>query len=452
MRRQIGRIVSDMTSGLHYVQRNMSIVSPSPPLRELTGRQIQWIAGGYVLCLASMPGQTIFIAQFNSAIRGEFGLSHGEFGFLYTIATLASSVCLVWAGALADRIAPRTLGVICLFGLAIVALGMSQVHNIVALGFALFGLRFFGQGMMGHIAMTTMARWFHRFRGRALSFAQLGNPTGEALLPFVLTLAIVAFGWRQVWLGTVAVILLVLIPLVVLLFRDPPDGKRALARGDKNPDGDSATEPVGQKWTRGAVLRDPLFFMIIPGIMGPPAIGTLFVFHQAHLSVLKGWDLTTFTAFFPVLSISVVVVAIISGMLVDRFGAWRIVPFILIPQGFGCIILGTLNPVWTIPAFLMTFGMTAGMMSPVVGALWAELYGTAHIGTIRALVNSAFVFASAIGPGVAGLLIDFGVELDAQAFVYAAYCFGGAASYFVMAHRFRTRVDAMAAERAAVTP
>jgi len=430
----------------------MSLVSPSPPLRELTGRQIQWIGAGYVLCFSSMPGQTIFIAQFNSAIRGEFGLSHGEFGFLYTIATLASSICLVWAGALADRIAPRTLGLICLSGLAVVALGISQVHTIVALGFALFGLRLFGQGMMGHIAMTTMSRWFNRFRGRALSFAQLGFPTGEAILPFVVTLAIVAFGWRQVWMGTVAVIILLLMPAVIFLLRDPPDGKRALARGDKNPDGDSATEPVGQQWTRGAVLRDPLFYLIVPGIMGPPAIGTLFIFHQANLAALKGWDLTIFTAFFPTLSVSAVVVAIISGMMVDRFGAWRMVPFVLIPQGVGCIILGILNPIWAIPLFLMSFGMTAGMMSPIIGALWAEVYGTAHIGAIRALATSILVFASAIGPGIAGLLIDIGVELNIQAFVYATYCFVGAASYFALANKFKTRVDDMAAQRAAVTP
>lgn len=404
------------------------------------------------MCFSSMAGQTIFIAQFNTAIRDVFSLSHGEFGFLYTIATLASSICLVWAGALADKIAPRILGLICIAGLALVAIGMSQVTHVVALGFALFGLRFFGQGMMGHIAMTTMSRWFNRFRGRALSFAQLGFPTGEAILPFIVTLSIVAFGWRQVWIGAAAVLILVLAPAVAFLLRDPPDGKRALARGEKNPDGDTATEPVGLRWTRRTVLKDPLFYMLIPGFMGPPAIGTLYIFHQAHLSVLKGWDLTVFTAFFPVLSVSVVVIAIISGTLVDRFGAWRIVPFILIPQGFGCIILGTLDPVWSIPLFLMTFGMTGGMMSPVVGALWAEIYGTAHIGAIRALATSAFVLASAIGPGIAGGLIDIGVELDTQSFFYAAFCFGASAAYFALRGRFGARVGEMSAERAAVTP
>ena len=429
----------------------MSLISPSPPLRELTGRQIQWIGAGYVMCFSSMAGQTIFIAQFNTAIRDTFSLSHGAFGLIYTIATLASSICLVFAGALADRIAPRILGLACLTGLALVAIGMSQVANIFMLGVELFGLRFFGQGMMGHIAMTTMSRWFNRFRGRALSFAQLGFPSGEAILPFVMTLSIAAFGWRQVWLAAAAVLLLVLAPAIAFLLRDPPDGKRAMARGEKNPDADTVTTPIGQRWTRGAVLRDPLFWLIIPGFMGPPAIGTLFLFHQANLAQIKGWDLTLFTAFFPVLSITVVVTAVISGMLVDRFGAWRIVPFILIPEGVGCVMIGVLDPIWMVPMFLASFGMTGGMMSPVVGALWAEIYGTAHIGTIRALATAAFVLASAIGPGIAGAMIDIGMPLDRQAFFYALYCFGAAGAYIALTPRFAARIAQMADERAAAS-
>ena len=88
----------------------MSPRPKSPPLSELTGRQIQWILGGAAMTFATMPGQTIFIAQFNTSIRETFGLSHGEFGGIYTIATLASASALVFAGVLADRIGARRLG------------------------------------------------------------------------------------------------------------------------------------------------------------------------------------------------------------------------------------------------------------------------------------------------------------------------------------------------------
>lgn len=418
----------------------MPMSSKSPPLRELTPRQIQWIAGGYMLTMSTMPGQTIFIAQFNTALREAFALSHGEFGGLYTIGTLTSASVLVFAGVLADKISARRLSLMILGGLALVSLLMASLTHVAMLVVAIAGLRFFGQGMLSHVAMTTMSRWFNRFRGRALSFSGLGFTTGEAVLPFLITLAIATYGWREVWLGTALALIAISGPVVWFLFRDPPDGKRAIARGAVNPDAAPSSGPTGFHWTRRRVLRDPLFYLILAGVMAPPAIGTLFIFHQAHLAVLKGWDLTVFTAFFPIMSLAVVTASITAGFLVDRFGAWRLIPFLLLPLGAGCLVLGTLTPVWVIPLFLLLFGTTVGLMAPVLGALWAEVYGTAHLGAVRSLATAVLVSASAVGPGVAGLLIDLGIDLDVQAFGYLIYCVLGAALFFAIQPRFAVRV------------
>jgi len=415
----------------------------SPPLSELTRRQVQWIVGGATMTLATMPGQTNFIAQFNTALRTDFGLTHGQFGGLYTLATMASAFTLVFAGALADRLDPRILAIGSMLGLACTALFMAGLDNVALLVVALALLRFFGQGMLSHVAMTTMSRWFNRFRGRALSFAGLGFTIGEAALPFTITLAVLAFGWRNVWVATACVMVVILVPAVLFLMRDPPGGKRAAAEGTVNPDAPTSSRPTGLNWTRSAVLRDPLFYAIIPGIMAPPAIGTLFIFHQAHLTELKGWDLTTYTAYFPVLSITMTIVALLAGSLVDRFGAWRLMPAVLVPLGVASLLLATVHPQWAIPIIFVCFGLTQGMMSPIVGALWVEMYGTAHIGAIRAIASASLVAASALGPGLAGVFIDAGVDLEIQAFGYAAYALAGATTYLILRSRFRQRATSL---------
>jgi sugar phosphate permease len=401
----------------------------SPPLSDLSGRQVAWILGGAAMMLATLPGQTVFIAQFNASLRAEFGLSHGAFGGLYTLATLTSATTLVFAGVLADRIGLRRLAIATLLGLALAMILMSQVRSVPALVVALACLRFFGQGMLSHIAMTAMARWFNRFRGRAISLAALGFTVGEAMLPFGLTLAISAAGWRQVWVAAGLVLVTAFVPLLLTLLREAPDGHRALAAGHANPDAPSEAQTTGAGWTRSRVLRDPLFWALIPGIMGPPAIGTLFIFHQAHLAEMKGWSLTTFTAFYPVLSVSVVAASLTSGVLVDRFSAWRLMPVVLLPLALASLVVATLPPVWSIPLLFLCFGLSNGLINPVVGALWVELYGSAHIGAIRALVTALLVAASALGPGLAGVLIDWGVELDMQAYGYAAWCLLWAGMY-----------------------
>lgn len=91
-------------------------IAKAPPLSDLTSRQVAWILGGGLMTLATMPGQTVFIAQFNAALRAEFGLSHGAFGGLYTIATLTSATGLVFAGVLADRWPLRRLGIALMVG------------------------------------------------------------------------------------------------------------------------------------------------------------------------------------------------------------------------------------------------------------------------------------------------------------------------------------------------
>ncbi len=283
-----------------------------------------------------------------------------------------------------------------------------------------------------HVALTAMARWFNRFRGRALSFATFGITLGDSLLPFTLTLSIAAFGWRNVWIGTALALALVLMPLVFLLLRSSPRGGIVTASGD-------APSAAGQEWHRARVLRDPLFWAILPGIMAMPGIGTLFIFHQANLVAAKGWSLTTFTAFFPVLAVTVAAASLTAGFLVDRLGAWRLMPFLLLPLSGACLVLAALSPVWSIPLIFLGFGLTQGVMNPVMGAVWVELYGTAHIGAIRSLATAALVAASAIGPGIAGWLIDGGIPLERQAVGYAAFCLACAASYALLQPSFRRR-------------
>ena len=417
----------------------MSLVSPSPPLRELTGRQWQWIGAGFAMTFASMGGQTLFIAQFNSDIRAFFQLTDGQFAGLYTLATIFSAVLIALIGQVTDKFAPRLLAIICTIGLVLMALAMSMVNHWLVLCLVLFGLRFFGQGMLPHIAQTAMARWFNRFRGRALAFSQMGYTTGEAMLPFIVTSALVVFTWREIWAFSAALMLFLLLPLIFFLLRDPPDGKKAKARGDVNPDATSDAQLTGAEWSRSKVLRDPLFYALVFGAMTLPALATIYFFHQAHLVGVKGWSVTAYTAWFPIMSITGVSVSILTGFLVDRFAAFRLLPFMYVPIGIACLIMATQSNVWAIPLFLLVLAIGSGMAPSIFGALWAEMYGTTHIGAVRSLAIAVMVFASAAGPGIAGALIDLNINLVTQSWFNAAYCFAITGLYLILQNRMTNR-------------
>lgn len=423
----------------------MSLVSPSPPLSELTARQWQWIGAGLMMTFASMGGQTLFIAQFNSDIRAHFGLTDGQFAGLYTVATLFSAILIAVIGQVTDKLGPRFLAIICTVGLALMALAMSMVDHWVLLCLVLFGLRFFGQGMLPHIAQTAMARWFNRFRGRALAFSQMGYTAGEALLPFIITVSLLSLSWRDIWAIGAGFLIIIMLPLIIFLLRDPPDGKRAKARGDINPDAADGSALTGDDWKRRKVLHDPLFYALAFGAMTLPALATIYFFHQAHLVGVKGWSVSTYTAWFPIMSVTGVSVSILTGFLVDRFGAFRLLPFMYLPIGIACLIMASLNEVWAIPLFLMVLAMGGGMAPSVFGALWAEMYGTTHIGAVRSLAIAVMVFASAAGPGIAGGLIDIGINLVTQSWFNAVYCLGITALYLLLQGRMVARKSELTA-------
>ncbi|MEL7374850.1 MAG: MFS transporter, partial [Pseudomonadota bacterium] len=67
-------------------------------------RNFRWIAGGFLLTFFSSFGQTYFISASVAEWQQAFGLSHGEFGRLYMLATLASAMSLPFVGRLVDVI------------------------------------------------------------------------------------------------------------------------------------------------------------------------------------------------------------------------------------------------------------------------------------------------------------------------------------------------------------
>tara|TARA_B100001093_G_scaffold66376_1_gene56339 strand:- start:1286 stop:1684 length:399 start_codon:yes stop_codon:yes gene_type:complete len=118
--------------------------------------------------------------------------------------------------------------------------------------------------------------------------------------------------------------------------------------------------------------------------------------------------------------------------MVDRSGAARLLRFYLLPLALGLALLAATDAIFAAPAFMLLMGASAGAATVVVGALWAELYGTDHLGAIRSLVVALLVLSTAIAPGLMGLLIDAGLSLDSQFVLLSIYVFVCAISFVVM--------------------
>lgn len=388
----------------------------------------RWLITGMFLTFASSFGQTWFISLFAGEIRAEYGLTNGQWGALYTLATLCSAAVLLSRGSLADtmrlsRLAPLTA---LLFAAAAALMALGQAVWMLAV--AVFLLRFCGQGMMSHIAITAMGRWFVATRGRAVAIAGLGHPMGEALLPLPFVLILAALGWRATWGVTAAVILLCVTPLLLLLLREDraPQGSLGAA---------GAPGLGGRHWKRREVLGHWLFPALIPMLLTPGFIGTVVFFHQVHVAEVKGWTLTQMAPGYAVFAAGTVAMSLVAGWACDRFGAQRLLPVALLPMGAAMFVIGPAEQVsgWILALAIMA--LTQGMVGALWGALLPTLYGTDHLGSVRALNTAIMVFSTAIGPGITGALIDLGVNFPAQGVGLGLWCLVVSAAMWPIARR-----------------
>ena len=182
---------------------------------------------------------------------------------------------------------------------------------------------------MTHTSLTEIGRWFAANRGRATSLVVPGHQAGEAVLPIVFTLIAVSVGWQSAWVGGAIVLVVFALPAVVLLWR--------VERTPQANDPAIDASRTARDWTRGEVVRDPLFYAVLVGVLAPPFIGTTIFFHQDYFIELRGYDPLAFAAAFPLMAMTTIGFALLCGQLIDRFGALRLLPFFLLPLAVAAI-------------------------------------------------------------------------------------------------------------------
>ncbi|WP_055083573.1 MFS transporter [Jannaschia donghaensis] len=372
-----------------------------------------FLSAGVLICFTSSYGQTFFISLFAADIMRDFDLSDGDWGLVYTVATTLSAGLMVFAGGLTDRLRVRQLAMVAAIGLALACLSMASVSGAAALTTTVLALRLFGQGLMSHISAVAMSRWFIATRGKALSISSMGFALGQATLPIVFVALLAVFDWRVLWVGAAGLVLMSM-PVTLRLLRAERTPQSLATEA-------SAVGMDGRHWTRGAMLRHWLFWMLIPLLLGPPAFGTALFFHQVHLTDVKGWDLLDYVALMPIFTIVSVSVTFASGALIDRFGTGVLIAIYLLPFAAAFVLIGAASSLVGAAVGLMVLGIGTGAQATVPTAFWAEYYGTRHLGSLKAMAVAIMVLGSAIGPGLTGLLIDKGFDFPAQMPAIAAY-------------------------------
>ncbi len=355
------------------------------------------------------------IGVFVKPISGEFGWSRATLAGAVTAGTICGGLLAVFIGPLIDRFGGKW---ILFFGF----LFMGGV--LIALGFisALWQFylifivsRMLLQGVIQLSNNVIVSKWFLRMRGRAVSFANMGQRAGNGLTPLFAQVFVSEFGWRQ---ATIAVGLLAwsltLGPVVLWLRRQPEDmGLRA--DGDppteKDEEGDK-TVANGRRvfgetsFTLGEALRTRAFYIIVGAMSFSFLAGAGINFNMVALFTDQGLSANQAVGIVSAWSLLGLPALLIAGVLSERIPVRGILVVIYLGVAVGIVMLIRVHSIPTGIAFALVHGSFFGAMPVLQSLLLANYFGRRYLGAIRGVVTPVSMACNAVGPLIAASVYD----------------------------------------------
>src|SRR5438876_1502933 len=191
-----------------------------------------------------------------------------------TIAALTGDILSPLIGVVVHRRGPRLRMVVAGAAIGLTLIALSQVQSIwlflllfgVVLGLARPVLQAVG-------AQTTVAKWFVRRRGRAVTFSTLGMPLSAVVFIPLTQYLVSEHGWRSTWLVLGMALMLTLTIPAGIFMRGKPEDMGLLPDGDRPGESPVASRPspgrqtagLEHSWTPREALRSRPFWMLSIG-------------------------------------------------------------------------------------------------------------------------------------------------------------------------------------------
>ena len=381
---------------------------------------------GFIFTFFSSFGQSFFLGLFNSSIRNELSITHGQFGSIYASATLLSSFLLIWVGKKIDDINISRFALMVILLLSFSSFFFSKISSVSFLFIAIFLMRFSGQGMMSHTATTTISRYFTKSRGKALSTGWFGLSSAEFILPVLIVYLLTIYDWRNIWM-IISLTVIVFLPLSSYFL------VRKLNFESRETDDDEGSSGKNIKhWKRVEVIKDYRFYIICANMLAMPWIATGTFVYQSFILESKNWGPFIIAQSFMAYSVLSVITLFISGFLIDKFTSRKLLIFMNIPLLLSVIVIIYFNHPLSAFLFLGLVGISNGFANVLGSSTWAEIYGVKYIGSIKALTTALMVFSTAFGTAFFGLLIDKNFSIEQIAIISAIYISISLVSLFII--------------------
>lgn len=354
-------------------------------------------------------------------LEAEFGWNKLQVSSAITIFGITAALLAPVFGGFADRYGVRRVGIWSLVAF-IVTFSLPYFTTSSILSFYAF---FFLLGLVG-IGSTpvtwsrALSMWFVKNRGLALGIMLLGTSAAAFVVPKLAVFSIETFGWRSLFPVVALLPLLVALPVVLAVFREP--------RPDERPAALSNAQGSLIGMTFGEAIRTRQFWLLwfsillIAGAYGGAHI------HLPAIVADHGLTAQQAAGVMGVVGMGLLVGRLGVGALLDRvWGPAVAFPVLCLPALSCYLLMGSASDatVITLAAFLL--GFAAGAESDLIAFLAARYFGMAHFGRIYGFLYMPFGLFSAISPLIYGIVRDRAGSYDPVLSVASFVFIGGGA-------------------------
>ena len=365
-----------------------------------------WIVAAFSVTTFMSTGVRHAVGPFLKPIVADLGIDRASFSIVIALSLFLYGVFMPLAGMALDRFSVRVVtsaGTILLVLSLVLTAMVRNFWEFAAVYGVLVPLGLAGTGPV--IASGVVARWFNKRRGTALSVLGSASMTGMSLLVPAITWLIISRGWRMTYVVIGAVILVVVMPLCLWVFRDSPESIGLMADGAPVKPG-ATTGPIERVTAREA-LQTLAFWQLACSFFTCGFSMSLLSAHGIPMLTDHGYSPMFASWAMGVLGGSSIGFTVMLGALSDRFGRRPVLATIyagrvLIFTGFFLI---RDNPV-ALLAVAVVGGITMAGTGSMTSALTADIYGRFSVSSVFGLIFLVHQTGSALGSSLAGVLFE----------------------------------------------
>lgn len=362
----------------------------------------------WTLVLASAAGVSLSAVSVSSLgvmmepLEQEFGWSRTEISLGTSLVSFIAVALATAVGLAIDRLGARFVGITAATMMCAGVALMSLVGGSLWHWWGLWIVVGLSSAAMPTVWLTPISSLFRAGRGLAVAITLSGSGISTSLVPIVANRFLEHYGWRGAYIGLAVVWAAVVLPLVLLFFRNAAPSASP-ARG---PSSEQPAAPLPGLTAREGFASAKFCKLALAAFFSMSA-GVALILNL--VPVLRSTGLTPATAagVAGIIGIATITGRIIGGWLMDRMSAGTIAAL----ASAGAIVLPALllvlpGSALAAAAGVAIYGLMGGAKVPAVAYLASRHFGARAFGVLYGAVNTAIALGVGLGPLVANYVYD----------------------------------------------